>query len=859
MKKYAYLVISFAFFLLFLSSCIPYDMNHPPIVILVKPVNGATNMSTKVVLEWEASDKDNDELSFDVYLSDNKAYVIENDENVIVYRGQGTSTVVDLRPFTDYYWKVIVSDGSTEVESDVRSFSTGGNVALKMKIPDHVGTWEDEVDVKLNLIMDGATIDTSNLIYSLYIDGTLYSTGTSPQFKVPLGSDRTKLIGDHEYKAFVKYRGITIAYDKRTLEIYPPIVASNFIDGQALELGSEVTYKFSAYDIEHNSLYGEITPKLSYDKEFLNVVWNENGFWESTITESTPGSHEIDLVFYDKDGENIKVGNISQNLYFYKMLNKGSASPILNVYVVEYNLGPGVENASVYLYKKESESVDFVASKTTDKNGLVSFTLDSTGEYDIKIGKDGYAPSAVYGLELKNEIRNYKILLRKASIDSKKLSDKGYFEDLPQATVAFYTDSSKSEKFDMSGNWIKADKLYVGVNDIYTKVEATGRHLINIIYAAVNKIPGASFATGQRLYAPATNTAEGYVDLSGASGKTEIHIVVYDSNDARADYVFYADVVRTNIPYIPYKIALFSDFGYTNIDAYTRRRALEFYGIPISPKKSRGFKDGIPESAPKNSNMWIEVWFVDYDAALQNGIISSSVTRPEGYSVYRSEDGINWEKVGFVADTDNQDTVFIDSDPRIVFGKVYHYLVKVVYRGKESFGRYLGYVVPMSSFNVELLNPENDSTNVDRDPKFIWKPTNDVFSIIPSNVTYDGTYTYTLWIYDLVQSENHLFPLTKDKSSQLILSSKEATEMSLKFSSVPWGIVPMDFGKIYLYPYDKLEANKTYEWTVDLAFAYTEYKEGNSSAYSIAIDEGYGVDPFKILEGDMHNTFTTGN
>ena len=79
--------------------------------------------------------------------------------------------------------------------------------------------------------------------------------------------------------------------------------------------------------------------------------------------------------------------------------------------------------------------------------------------------------------------------------------------------------------------------------------------------------------------------------------------------------------------------------------------------------------------------------------------------------------------------------------------------------------------------------------------------------------------------------------------------------MSVKFSDCEWIFYNPSYYYLYYYPYDKLEPNKTYEWGMDLAVAYT--MDEDSAAYSIAVDYGYGYD-YLGVEADIFNTFTTG-
>ena len=80
------------------------------------------------------------------------------------------------------------------------------------------------------------------------------------------------------------------------------------------------------------------------------------------------------------------------------------------------------------------------------------------------------------------------------------------------------------------------------------------------------------------------------------------------------------------------------------------------------------------------------------------------------------------------------------------------------YRGtEESELVALGSVVPLDSFNVNLKSPADRATNVSRQPTFVWEPTKELTS--PES---DVEYYYTMWIYDLVHSENYILGILQE-------------------------------------------------------------------------------------------------
>jgi len=512
----------------------------------------------------------------------------------------------------------------------------------------------------------------------------------------------------------------------------------------------------------------------------------------------------------------------------------------LILYVTDSKSGPAVSDSSVKVFGKNG---DLRAEGQTDTNGRVELNVILHKEEEmltIILEKYGYALSGVEGLKLRDgdEII-YEVIQRKATLDPDPST-----QELPEVEVEFYEEDGETP-LDINNV----------TGDIYVHITASGDNHINIIYAAVGKIPGAGFF-GERLYVSNSQEATGIISTAGFEGETEVHIVVYDHNDNRVDYVFYVNVNKegetTLEKYVPLK---WSDFGYTNLDAYTRLQKIAFYAPPLSKKMKKLEKLGKevkPLAAPENSNLWVDIWWIDYQSAVSWGLIDpTQYEEPEAYVIYRSFDGVSWEKIGVVREDSSVNYLYRDSSPLLEPGKRVWYKVTSWYPDGESNAAELGSVVPLDSFNVILVEPEDGETNVSRDPVFVWMPDKELSS--PEG---DVTYEYAIWVYDLVLSEMHLVPYDSNTFFKHFYSVGKET-MSVKFSDHIWIFYDPSFDPNYwyFYPYDKLEPNKTYEWGMDLAVAYAV--DDDSAAYSIAVDYGYGYDYFGV-EADIFNTFTTG-
>jgi len=497
----------------------------------------------------------------------------------------------------------------------------------------------------------------------------------------------------------------------------------------------------------------------------------------------------------------------------------------LKLYVVEYNAGKAVSGASVEIYNRRGV---LRASGVTDNNGYFEQTLillTDPSTFTVIIKKEGYALSKIVGIRLVNaQPTEYETQLRKATVGVPSSND------ILQANVNFYTDDTKTTFADLTD---LATNLYFEVN----VDEATAEFGVKYIYVKAGDIPGSGYLTSPRLFFEATSNASGILYLDGLNGLTEIHVVIYDNNDDRVDYVFYANVNKptTNATNVQ---------GYVvedgQLTSYTRRAAIGFYN-----------EDPVTKAINFEGNLWIEVNWTPWE----DSSASSTTDKPEGYAIYRSFDGVNYEKIGVVP---NSYSTYRDKSAQLEVGKKVYYKVSAVYPGLESTPTYLGDVVPIDTFNVELLTPANNATNVSRDPTFSWKVTNEVTSP-------EGTpeYWYDLWMYDFTQNDNEAFTpgvIIENNFYLYIFGGENATQISVDFSDYDW----YNFYDWYYlslknpYPYPQLQGNKTYCWGVEYAVAQVTDPNDKSVAKSIAIDLGGYDDPFG-LEPDFYNTFITGS
>ncbi|QQX78138.1 carboxypeptidase regulatory-like domain-containing protein [Aequorivita iocasae] len=127
------------------------DNNPPSVPILVSPEDGAEEQPLEVQFIWQASDPENDDLSYTLDLRNGTT-----DEMQVFEVGQDTTyTVSNLQLSTKYFWQVTVTDGSNDpVSSVISDFKT-------LTFPDNPYTFVKENNG--NLVIYSGAKDTATV------------------------------------------------------------------------------------------------------------------------------------------------------------------------------------------------------------------------------------------------------------------------------------------------------------------------------------------------------------------------------------------------------------------------------------------------------------------------------------------------------------------------------------------------------------------------------------------------------------------------------------------------------------------------------------------------------------------------
>lgn len=576
---------------------------------------------------------------------------------------------------------------------------------------------------------------------------------------------------------------------------------------QIANVGKLVTVNLAdyAYDPDGDALTFTVKSGPGY-------VIGKKYYWFPTTKSTDAQNVTIEV----SDGK----GGIANLTFKVKAPYDGAGS--LTVYVTDYKSGAAVQGATVEL----RAGTNTVATTTTDETGKASFSnvlLSSTTDFDIVIKKTGHARTYIEGLRLRHaETVKFETQLRVAKLGP-TTSDKPF--------------ELEFEMYDANGNMLLPGSNLT-TNTISVVGQATStEYAFNLWYVKVGGVPGTGTFTNPRTIGYsgsilATQSAKEF------EGMTPVLIDVYDQNDNRYEKIVYINVIRqpvsSIVPYIVQKYTAIAPTSY-NILAYTRNQAIEFY------KKGTN-----PTAAGKGQNLYIEVrWRPWYSA--------SGTAQPKAYRIYRSFDNVTYEPIATVPNTYYY---YRDYSAELEPMKKVYYAVSSVYDGFETPYTVIGNVIPLPMFDVVYESPVNGSTNVSRDPTFKWR-----FNGVPRTEEGTVTYYYDIWLYDEVVNDYCYYSIGKDPkagSYSIFYTTSDTPTVEFNFSDFTSGTYRwIDFAAGAWYPYNKLQANKVYEWGNELLVAMVIDATDRSIAYAIKVDEAGFVDP-RGVKTEIYHRFVTG-
>ena len=645
------------------------------------------------------------------------------------------------------------------------------------------------------------------------------------------------------------------------LDKEPSVVESEFFPSDRQKhMEGTVTLKWKALDPENKDLKYDLY--IGESKDSLDKV----------LSDTTKSSYDFETEYNKR--------------YYWKIVAKDESKSVeskvfefwtkgVELKVVQYFSGGSVENAKVEFFN--STNNEKIGELISDENGYVDFNYPNIPDnIYIKITKEGNAITKIENVKPELFFGNPLTAFNRTAVINTDLN-----QELNDVIINFYTsdDTPISSEDKISGNFVA--EIIVTENDNHHYLTYAPKFYFNRVERSL------SVEATKSLF-------EINID-SVPNGLNILHTLTYDHNENIVYRLDYVNIERTlaTLPGTPYNVvaANVQNLELPNMISFTRRRGISYY----SDGNGLYNIDRGTYSAPKDSNLIIDLYWIDFDSIdkLNTALVNppelpdtAETARPDGYNVYRSFDGENYEKIGYVSSNyvsermynsaiymilgysnKNLKPLFSDYSAELSVGKEVWYAVSSVYDNVETEKTILGSVIPLDTFNIVLENPTDDSTNVSRNVEFKWKP--------DKTLSGEGTvtYNYGIFVYDWNQADNGLMIPIEDientNSYGDTLSSTSSDSMSIKFTGnnpdpvygKKWYLFnPYSLTK-EIYPSDKLEPGKSYNWGINIAYAETF--DEDSWALSIASDfrirdYGWFIDRWPYgMEPDLHADFTT--
>ncbi len=475
-------------------------------------------------------------------------------------------------------------------------------------------------------------------------------------------------------------------------------------------------------------------------------------------------------------------------------------------YVVDAGAGSPVVGATVKAFPMDDNGEPmywvttgyFNAMATTDAEGHYKLVLPK-GRYVVVAEKDGYATSRVEGVVVASTA--------KLNIIEKPAFNPAWPLEPPEVTVTGVTEGGH----------------YSG--PISFKVDAHGPNDIRYIYVALGKTPGSSYLTAPRqIYESTYTTGDKTIDpaVYGVEGWTTFEVVVYDQNYNRTHVIYHIYVEPSTGP------ATIQPPANLKALAVTLGKKVSFYNEAMTVPSGRG--DIEIHAAPEGGNLYVELtWNASPD--------DPSIT---GYHIYRRLAGeADYYLIGTVAAEGSQTAsyTFRDASPDLQVGVETMYQVRA-YRGDTESAAVEASTTPLDTWDVRLLEPADNATDVSLTPTFHWEPTKLV----------GKDQLYRVRIYDEVQG---WWPLLSSGDPENLRNKTECTWDEIYVYSLAYDMWIPKEGT----PWERLQPYRSYEWLIDFAVAYDDYD--NPTAISIAVNNGAASEYLSVPATDYFQ-FTTG-
>lgn len=297
---------------------IPIDFegkNPPNQPTLKKPSHLVQlNNVSSVTLEWEGSDSDNDNLTYDIYFGTSL-----DDFNLHAENKAETSLFIGVSPNTQYIWKVVIKDGTYETKGPIWSFMNGEVYQTGVLIDDRDGqiyNWVQLGDQKwMSENLDYDTNDSycyENQNNNCDLTGRLYNPSTSLSvcpvgWHVPSKSELEQLYSNYSYHDLVltNYLGFNFplgGWYGSTANSFQNYDEIGFLLSN--ELSSDQSLVYALQFLGNNSIMQQ--------GDFTSQIYMSCRCVEGIIDEENNGSANLSIDFVFIEGGTFEMGCTSE-------------------------------------------------------------------------------------------------------------------------------------------------------------------------------------------------------------------------------------------------------------------------------------------------------------------------------------------------------------------------------------------------------------------------------------------------------------------------------------------------------------------------------------------------------------------
>ncbi|WHH58740.1 DVUA0089 family protein [Petroclostridium sp. X23] len=783
------------------------------------PANDVENVELSPALSWTCSDPDGDALTYDIYFGTDEASVEALDVSVQKAAGQSSTAYAPdtLSSLTIYYWRVVAKDGKGgESKSPLLKFTTINNAPNTPAEP-YPSNEAKIVNLSPTLSWTCSDPDGDALTYDIYFasEPTLVINVDTQELILDVTAKRAANQTDNFYtpgdlQSHVTYYWKVVARDSNGEECASPVWQFTTTDTPNAGGGSGGSNPLPSNHVptvpqvlspvnEVESV--SVSPNLSWtcsdpdgdaltydvyfgtDETLVNTldvsVQKEAGY---NGTAYLPGELEGLTTYYwkvvakdEKGGRTdgplwkftTKEPEVRTNRDGYFVIENDDHTRVIEGYVTHNRGGAGISGATVTypvdIFETPGDLLvsinDLAAARVQNVywKSVSEYVYEEETVSNSVYGGGGSisVTEAVYGWNGQNYI--YEVPVR-------DLFNPSWGETPPGIQLEGITPGAT-----VSGT-VYSDLSFESESGIY---------VYYVYLGGEQRFPIENYGIGGW----GENSATVSIDTTSyPNGPTYLKVLAYDYN---------GNSVLSVLPVIvenqmdPEQNDVPNQIKELNLICDTYGMNWGLYAVPVDQAK-------ILEDDSQNADM--------NDVTIRNRLTWTAATGADGYKVYRSFDGVNYQQIGTVKSTQYQ-----DASSALEIGKLTYYKV-VPYnsQGDNNENALIRFGAPLPGFNVVLNSPKHGATDVELSPTFTW----DIETIGGSFEEYRAK-------YDNIQISQSYNLRLFDATSYLIWEDESyENKYDLTFELEPGGI---------------------YSWDINEADCYVSHEyTGNGYSYSIS-------------------------